>query len=344
MSDLGTSHVDEITAHVERRFGPVGRVFHELLSEVVHVDILIVEPTRDRPWRTLVTSGMSDRAMTLPPDAPTTTPRHVELVLTLPAEHPMDRDAWDDERVYWPIRKLKMLARMPHQLGMCFAANHTMATDPPEPVAPEVPFTALATLDLLDPDARRVTCADGTEIAFLQVVALHPDELAEKIAHGGSQLVELFDSELLRIVTNDRPSLTGGPIEVVMARYRRGRAFALLAIGLLSATIVADFLACLADDVRLPWGRVGFGMALVGWLAQGGKKSRIVAIALMLLGAAMAVPILARDGLPTVRHAYLLFAIPAWLASAWLLWRGPQVAFWFRVNAVRARDVARVDG
>lgn len=343
MNDVGKSHLDEISAHVERHFGPIGNVLHEIRSETVHVDILCVEPTTDRPWRTLVTSGMSDLAMTLPPEAAAGTPRHVELVLSLAADHPMDQLAWEDEGCYWPIRKLKVLARMPHQLGSCFGANHTMATSPPEPVAPGVPFVALATLELLTPEARRLRCADGTEITFLQVVALHADELAEKLEQGGARLAGLFDHELLRIVGNDRQSLTGGPLHEVMARYHRGRAFAFTATGLLAATIVCDFLACLADDSRLPWGRLGFGIALVGWLVQGGKKARFTAIVLQAIGAVLGSAILARDGLPTTRHAQLLFAIPAWIASAWLLWRGPEVAFWFRVKAVRSRDVASVD-
>lgn len=39
-----------------------------MLSPYVHVDIHIVEPTDERPWTTLVTSGMSERPMHAPPE------------------------------------------------------------------------------------------------------------------------------------------------------------------------------------------------------------------------------------------------------------------------------------
>ena len=53
-------HLEEVTAHVERHFGAVASVFHEILPDRLHIDVLMVMPTAARPWITLVTSGMSD--------------------------------------------------------------------------------------------------------------------------------------------------------------------------------------------------------------------------------------------------------------------------------------------
>jgi hypothetical protein len=57
-------------------------LFHELLSDLVHVDIHIVEPTAARNYYTLVTSGMSDRPMAAPEECREC--RYAELVISLP--------------------------------------------------------------------------------------------------------------------------------------------------------------------------------------------------------------------------------------------------------------------
>ena len=60
--------IEAISRHVGRYVGPVAHVFHELVSDLVHVDVHLVPPQPNRDFVTLVTSGMSDRPMTLPPD------------------------------------------------------------------------------------------------------------------------------------------------------------------------------------------------------------------------------------------------------------------------------------
>ena len=59
-------HIETISNHIEEHVGPVSQVLHELVSDLVHVDIHQVSPTKSRPYHTLITSGMSDRPMTLP--------------------------------------------------------------------------------------------------------------------------------------------------------------------------------------------------------------------------------------------------------------------------------------
>ena len=48
--------IEAISAHIEKHIGEPDLVFHQLVSEYVHVDIHIVQPTEQRPWVTLVTS------------------------------------------------------------------------------------------------------------------------------------------------------------------------------------------------------------------------------------------------------------------------------------------------
>ena len=62
----GEESIEEISAHIETHIGKVSIVLHEMLSDTVHIDVHHVKPTRERPYHTLITSGMSDLAMNVP--------------------------------------------------------------------------------------------------------------------------------------------------------------------------------------------------------------------------------------------------------------------------------------
>jgi predicted Zn finger-like uncharacterized protein len=106
-------HIEAISAHIERYIGDVDMVFHEIISDLVHIDIHWVQPTSDRPTHTLITSGMSDLPMTVPDECLDL--QFAELMVTLPADWQISEEAFEDENWYWPVRLLKMLARLPHE-------------------------------------------------------------------------------------------------------------------------------------------------------------------------------------------------------------------------------------
>ena len=108
-------HIEAISAHIERHLGPVSGVFHEIISDLVHIDVHVVPANDHCPYLRLVTSGMSDLPMTVPAEVDADVPRYMELMVTLPADWPITQDAFEDERNYWPVRLLKGMARLPHE-------------------------------------------------------------------------------------------------------------------------------------------------------------------------------------------------------------------------------------
>jgi hypothetical protein len=42
----GEEHIEAISAHLERHLGPVSGVFHEIISDLVHIDVHVV-PAND---------------------------------------------------------------------------------------------------------------------------------------------------------------------------------------------------------------------------------------------------------------------------------------------------------
>ena len=109
--------VTAIGEHVVKHVGPVTDVFHERVSDIVPIDVLVIGPDEGRPFTTLVTCGMSERPMRVPlenPDDLGLIPelRYAELLLALPPEWPVTPAAFEDEANYWPVRWLKRLARL----------------------------------------------------------------------------------------------------------------------------------------------------------------------------------------------------------------------------------------
>jgi hypothetical protein len=185
---------DAIDRHIAEYFGPVEFVLHEMVSHLVGVHVYVVAPTEKRPFRTLITSGMSDLPMTVP--AGHGISPYAELVICLPAGWPITGDWMNDDRHSWPIWLLKQVARLPHQYGTWVGEWHSMPNgDPAQPYDRSTPFAAVVVTPMLTtgPEARVIEVPGGERINLLALVPLHPDELAVKLEHGTDALIELLD-------------------------------------------------------------------------------------------------------------------------------------------------------
>jgi hypothetical protein len=196
MTELGA--YEAIERHVEEHFGPIEFVFHAMPSTGVHV--LVAGPTAERPFRTLVTEGMSDQPMTAPPGANP----FVELMMALPADWPIEDLAADDS---WPVHLLKYLAVFPHENGTWLGPWHLLPNgDPALPYAPNTAYSGMVVTPMINvrtPEAREI---DG-RISLLAVVPLHPAEIGLKLAHGSTKLIEAFDrAGVSELVDPLRPS------------------------------------------------------------------------------------------------------------------------------------------
>lgn len=203
-----TAALEAIDRHIERYFGPIAFVWHEIVSDLVHVDVHVVEPSEARPYFTLVTSGMSDRPMTVA--AGDGSRPYAELMISLPPDWPLSAEAMRDENVYWPIRLLKMVARLPHEYDTWIAEWHSIPNgDPAEPYAPGTPFAGVLVAPMVrcEPAARTITTDDGKQIALLALVPLHPDELNLKVTRGTDALIEALNGvSVSEVFDPGRPS------------------------------------------------------------------------------------------------------------------------------------------
>jgi hypothetical protein len=202
--------IDAVSEHVEAHIGPIERVLHELVSPVVHIDVLHVLPSEAHPWHTLVTCGMAAKPMQAPdPDL-----AFAELTLALPPDWPMGDEDWRDERHYWPIRLLKFLARLPHEYDTWLGEGHTIPNDdPPEPYASGTRLSgAILAGPQLTPDAFDVLSRPAGPVRFLGVYPLHAAEMDLKLAKGADALYDLLSgARVTELVDPERPSVVAEP-------------------------------------------------------------------------------------------------------------------------------------
>lgn len=200
------AQLDAVEGHIAAHFGEYATVFHELVSPDIHVDICVIEPTDARPYYTLVTMGMGAHVMAVPAQLRGRKLERAELLVHLPA----DWKAGDEAEIwYWPLRWLKILARLPGQQDTWLGWGHTVPSG--EPLAENTRFACLLLTEPWGADEAAACCAlpDGEQVNFYQMVPLYPDEMEYKLAHGAQALLDRMDGRMLAVVDLDRPSACG---------------------------------------------------------------------------------------------------------------------------------------
>lgn len=194
-----------VTAHLTQHVGEPGEVWHELVSPSAHIDVHTVPASADRPFHLLMTAGMSSRPMKTPPGAEGN--EYAEIVLALPKDWPLTREAFAEERNYWPMRWLKQLARLPHEFDTWLWYGHTVPNgDPPRPFADD---TQLCGFILIPPlgapkgfDA--FPHPRGGIIRVMQAFPLHREEMDLKLAKGTEALVNALDEQGIPFVLDKK--------------------------------------------------------------------------------------------------------------------------------------------
>lgn len=198
--------VEAIEDHIERCFGPVETVLHELVSPDIHVDIYVVAPSEDRNYYTLLTMGMGAHRMNVPKELAEYKLERAELAIALPADWKLNQESIQDERWYWPIRLLKALARLPIVNDTWLAWGHTM--DNTRPFAENTELCAFILAGAQSPveGCQVCTLPDGDEINFYQVLPLYRNELEYKLQHDADALLDRM-ADISFVVRTDRRNI-----------------------------------------------------------------------------------------------------------------------------------------
>jgi len=189
-------YLEEIEAHFEELFpGRESRVLHELLSDIVHIDVHVMWPTEEQPFYVVYTSGMSDLPMNLPQEISDHEElKYGELYILLPEGWPLSPDSMPPEEAYWPIRMLKFLARFPHQYKTWLGFGHTIPNGPNyTPLDDSVGFGG-AVLSWGTGPLGTLKTKDGKEIRFYELIPAYKEEIEYKLKYGMDALLEKFNA------------------------------------------------------------------------------------------------------------------------------------------------------
>ena len=185
---------DEMSAieqHIKNTFGEFENVFHELVSPDIHVDICVVPPSKERDYYTLVTMGMGAHRMNVPEELAEYKLERAELAIALPPDWKLDEESLKDERWYWPIGLLKVLARLPISNDTWLGFGHTM--DKQSPFAEDTELCAALLVgpqDVVWNGGEVCTLPSGEEVNFYQVIPLYRNEMEYKMEHDADALLK----------------------------------------------------------------------------------------------------------------------------------------------------------
>ncbi len=185
-----------LESYIEKTFGKIDEVFHEIDSPDIHCDIYVIKPTPERNYYTLVTGGMGAFQMCTPEDYPSSP--FAELAINLP---PTWNIKSEDEKDYWPIRWLKNLARLPINHQTYLGYGHTIPVsydgEPLEGTNFDCLLLVGVTTDEKDEEGNHLwACTELPSekvVAFYQVVPLYPEETNFKLDNSADELLDKFE-------------------------------------------------------------------------------------------------------------------------------------------------------
>ena len=186
--------------HIEKYFGENQNVLHEILSPDIHVDIVIIEPTPERNYYVLVTMGMGAHRMNVPEELGEYRLERAELLVCLPPDWKMTEEAMKDENWYWPLRWLKIMARLPLEQDTWLGWGHTVPND--GPFAENTQFTTMLLLapGAFSEEACMCELPDGSCVNFYQMIPLYEEETQFKLKTDVKLLLRLLTDENLEYI------------------------------------------------------------------------------------------------------------------------------------------------
>lgn len=190
--------IEAISAHIEKYVGPVDFVFHEIISDLVHIDIHWVKPSAEFPFHFLCTSGMSDLPMNTPNDE---VGKYAELCVLLPSDWKLETEpgapqAFDDEKNYWPLRWMKIIARFPHEYDTWMGYGHTLPNgENADPFADNTKLGCMLLLPsiTLDKAFFELKINEEKTINFYSLFPIYKEEMKLKLDKGSDALLDKFE-------------------------------------------------------------------------------------------------------------------------------------------------------
>ncbi len=180
--------MDVVESYIKEEFGDFDNVFHEIVSPDIHVDICVIKPTEERNFYTLVTMGMGAHKMNTPKELENRD--RAELCIYLPADWEINEEA---EEWYWPMRWLKIMARLPINHDTWLGHLHSVPTGEALADNTELNGFILDAPDTISDGENICTLPNGEIVNFYAMVPLYETEMSFKVDNGGEETLERLE-------------------------------------------------------------------------------------------------------------------------------------------------------
>ena len=204
-----------ISKHIENHLGQIDSVYHEIISDLIHIDINYIKPSDKFPFHIFVTSGMSDRPMNVPKGLEEHS--FAEVYILLPRDWPVPNEkfsiveeSFKNENNYWPIRWLKLIARFPHEFNTWIGWGHSIPNgEEAAPFAENTSFGCMLVMPAISLPIEFFELKINTDktVKFFCLYPLYKEEMEYRIKKGTDDLLARFDKYKIRdIIDITRPN------------------------------------------------------------------------------------------------------------------------------------------
>ena len=174
---------------VSDKFGEYKEVFHEIASPDLHIDVIIIPPAPERDYYTLVTMGMGAYPMPVPSNYKKR--NRAEVAVRLPKDWEIKSN---EEKWHWPIRMLKVLARMPYNEKSWLGLYHDV--DFGGPFSEDTELCGVL-LDIFDRNVEPLTLENGDQLIVYNALPIYRSEMEYKNAENAQALVAKMSDAVL---------------------------------------------------------------------------------------------------------------------------------------------------
>ena len=194
--------VNERKELIEYLINEVGPVKDLSVKEIVgDLEIISIEPTEDQSWRTLVTYGVSKKAMNTNDEDL----KYCEIAIQLPSDWPLDKTSLKKPEYSWPVEWLKDMSVYPFQNDVLIKDQDTLAGDG-SAFAPNTKLNSFFIMQ--DPEFHGLMLSNRKFINFYTLIPLYQEECDAIRNNGVVPVITKFEENLIgQTVEIDRPNV-----------------------------------------------------------------------------------------------------------------------------------------
>ncbi len=185
---ISVTDIESYTDYIRNQVGDYETVYMELTNKYLPIDIIVVPPTKEKNYYTLVTMGALYYKMPVPDYYGKM--NRAEFAIRLPANWKIDDPSKEWQ---WPFEVLKTIARLPCMEKSWLGWYHDVKFK--RGFAKATPFTGIV-LDVYDESFEPLTLECGDQVILYNSIPVFQKELDYCLEHGGKELIEKMDESI----------------------------------------------------------------------------------------------------------------------------------------------------